>query len=244
MQKMIEVPRQEGTPIARLTNMISEISGPRVTASGFFTSYTAKQKADRIFAEFLGIGIGYDLGIAYSSLVLGEGAKPLKPGEEMRKAFGGNCQAMAGALAKVLTMAEIPAEAREIRPEVAGRAFIVHAPNFVDKKVTGNIFKENVLWDHRYLFSNHTATWVPSLNTYYDLMAGTTYQNLDAFIEMEIEQIDGKGDMFEGQYAGRTWLLQRRTDIKGPEGGFFRFDMNPVPVGSIATPLGVFKESH
>jgi hypothetical protein len=241
---------QTGTPLARLTSTVRSLKGPQVTESGLFAPYSAKQKADKLFAEFLGMGIGYDLGNAFSSTVLGEGAKPLRPGEEMRKAFSGNCLAMAKALAKVFIMAGVPAEPREVRAEAAGRAFVVHAPNFVDKQVTGHIYKNNVLWAQRYLFTNHTATWVPSLNTYYDLMSGATYQNLDTFIEMELTQVDAKGDIFEGQYEGRPWRVQRRTDIKGPEGGFFRFDMAPaplpapvvVPPGFIATPLGVFRE--
>ena len=243
---------QAGTPLERLERTVGSLKGSQVTESGFFAPYSAKQKTDKLFAEFLGIGIGYDLGNAFSSTVLGEGAKPLRPGEEMRKAFSGNCLAMAKALAKVFTMAGVSAEPKEVRAEVAGRAFVVHAPNFVDKKVTGHIFKDNILWAQRYLFTNHTATWVPSLNTYYDLMSGATYQNLDAFIEMELTQVDAKGNIFEGQYEGRPWRLQRRTDIKGPEGGFFRFDMAPapppvplvVPPGFVATPLGVFREGN
>lgn len=226
---MEEFPRQEGTPIARLNNKIRDVSGPYVTERGFFASYSEKQKADLIFAEFLNMGLGYHLGIPVPSSVLGDfgTVTPVHNKEEMRLAFGGNCQAMAEALAKVLRMAGISAEARAIRPEVARRAFIVHAPKFVDRQVTGHIYKENILWSHRYLFTNHTATWVPSLNTFYDLMAGTTYQNL--IPEIELTQVDSKGDLFEGQYQGRTWRVQRRTDVF-MEGGFFRFDMEPVPV--------------
>lgn len=228
---MVEFPRQEGTPIARLNNKIREISGPQITPSGFFTSYSVKQKVDLLFAEFLGMGLGYDLGTFMSGSVLGNmrSSSPLRPGEEMRRAFGGNCQAMAEALAEVLESMGISAEARPIRPEVASRAFIVHAPKFVDRQVTGHIYRENVLWPRRYFFTNHTATWVPSLNMFYDLMAGTTYRTLDPFIEMELTQIDGKGNLFEGQYQGRTWRLERNTNI-GCEGGFFRFDMELVPV--------------
>ena len=242
---------QTGTPIGRLASTIRSLQGPQVTKDGLFAPYSPEQKANKLFADFLGMGVGYDLGVASGDVLLGdyEGVKPLRGGEEMRNAFGGNCKAMASALAKVLTLAGIPAEAREIRPEIDGRVFIVHAPNFVDKHVTGHIYKENVLWPQRYLFSNHTATWVPSLNTFYDLMAGTTYRNLDDFIEMELRQVDAHGNQFEGQYGGRTWRLTRRTDIKGPGGGFFRFDMDPlppvvVPPGFVATPLGVFREGN
>lgn len=229
--EMVEFPRQEGTPIARLNNKIRDISGPQVTPHGFFTSYSVKQKVDALFAEFLGMGLGYDLGTSMSSCVLGNMgfSTPLQPGEEMRRAFGGNCQAMAGALAEVLESIGISAEARMIRPQVARSAFVVHAPKFVDRQITGNIYKQRVLWSHRYLFTNHTATWVPSLNIFYDPMAGTTYQSLTPFIEMELTQLDDKGDIFEGQYQGRQWRLTRRDDIR-LEGGFFGYEMEPVPV--------------
>lgn len=217
-----------------------------MTPSGFFAPHSAKQKADALFHEFLGIGVGYTLGAPTGGdVLLGDyqGVRPLRHGERMQDIFQGNCVSMAKALAKVLKLAGVPAEAREIRAEVDGRAFVVHAPNFVDRAVTGHIYKEDALWLNRYLFTNHTATWVPSLNTYYDLMAGTTYQNLNQHIEMEVTQVDAS--TFEGQYLGRTWRLVRRTDVRGPGGGFFRFDMDPAPVvvvppGSIATPLGVF----
>jgi len=230
--EMQEFPKPE-TPIARLESTIRSLTGSKVTERGFFAPYSVKEKADRLFADFLGMGVGYDLGSGMTGLLLGVGAKPLRPGEEMRRAFSGNCHAMANGLATVLNKARIPAEAREIRAEVPGRAFIVHAPNFVDKQVTGHIYKEGVLWPQRYLFTNHAATWVPSLNTYYDLMAGTRYQSLDDFIEMELRQIDQAGDLYEGQYNGVTWHLQRRAYIQRsarPLGGFFRFDMSRVPV--------------
>ena len=50
---------------------------------------------------------------------------------------------------------------------------------------------------------------------------------------MDIRQIDQTGDLFEGQYNGETWHLQRRAEIKRsarPAGGFFRFDMYRAPV--------------
>lgn len=229
---MQEFPKP-GTPIKLLESTIRSLKGPKVTERGFFAPYTPKEKADKLFAEFLSMGVGYDLGSGFTSLLLGVDAKPLAPGEEMRRAFSGNCHAMANGLATVLKMARIPAEAREIRAETPGRAFIVHAPNFVDKQVAGHIYKDGVLWPQRYLFTNHAATWVPSLNTYYDLMAGAKYQSLDDFIEMDIRQIDQAGDLFEGQYNGETWHLQRRAEIKRsarPAGGFFRFDMYRAPV--------------
>lgn len=167
----------------------------------------------------------------------------LRPGEAIRDAFQGNCVSMARAFAKVLRMADVVAEAKEIRPEEDERAFVVYAPNFVDRMVTGHIHKEGAWWPRRYLFTNHTATWVPSLNTYYDPMAGTTYQNLNQCIEMELQQIDAS--TYEGQFLGRTWHLVRNTNVIGPGGGFFRFDMapvSPVPQGYIASPLGVFQE--
>lgn len=229
MQELTTFAKEQGTPIAKLKEKVFEVQGPRVNERGFFYSLSEKQKADALFREFMDLGIGYLLGSFSGSMLLGdyEGVKPLRKDELMRNAFAGNCVAMSEALAQVFGMAGIQAEAKELRAEKAGEAFIVHAPHFVDKGVTGNIFKEGVLWLNRYLFTNHTATWVPSLNTYYDLMAGTTYQSLAQHIEMELRATDGSGNVFEGTYLARTWRLVRRTDIKGPGGGFFRFDMDP-----------------
>lgn len=217
----------EGTPLARLSPKIREVRSSQVTEQGFFRSLTGKQKADALFKEFLALGVGYNLGSSSPTLLLGMGVQPLAPGEPMRRGFDGNCLAMANALAHIFSEAGVSAEAKEVRAEKPGKAFVVHAPNFVDKMVTGHIFKETVLWQNRYLFTNHTATWVPTLNIYYDLMAGTTYQSLDQHIEMELTATDASGDAFEGSYQARVWQLVRRTDIRGPGGGFFRFDMTP-----------------
>jgi hypothetical protein len=203
---------------------------------------STQQKVEDLFREFLNMGFGYQLGISPSALVLGIGAKPLKPHEKFRDCFGGNCIALAGAFAQVLEVAEIAAAPREVRKEKPGQAFVVYAPSFIDPTVTGNVFKENVLWQNHYLFTNHTATWVPDLNTFYDPMAGISYRDLSPHIVMELESVASE-DEFTGDYQGRTWHLVRRTNMQGPGGGFFRFDMTKVAQGHLVTPLGTFKQS-
>lgn len=216
----------------------------RVKAAKLISSLeSTHQKVEKLFREFLNTGFGYHLGVSPSALVLGIGAKPLKQGENFRDCFGGNCIALAGAFAQVLEMAEIKAAPMEVRKEKPGQAFVVYAPQFIDPTVTGNIYKKGVLWQNHYLFTNHTATWVPSLNIFYDPMAGISYRNLNPHIVMELEGVASE-DEFTGDYQGRTWHLVRRTDIKGPGGGFYRFDMTKVQQGHLVTPLGTFKQSQ
>jgi hypothetical protein len=234
-------------PINRLRSEIVRLNSPQVNERGFFSSRSPKQIVDGLFAAFLGIGFGYDLGTAVTSCVLGDDghAKPLRRGEKMRDAFGGNCIAMANAFAQILTEADILAKVVEVRKEEPGKAFVVHCPNFIDREVTGHIKKNGAIWNFHYLFTNHTAVWVNALNTYYDPMAGTTYHNLSQAIVMELVALDGKGDVYKGQYLGQEYLLTRRGPHSKPAPGhFFKFDMQLVPVGSIASPLGIFKEAE
>jgi hypothetical protein len=204
---------------------------------------STQQKVEDLFREFRNMGFGYHLGVSPSALVLGIGAKPLRQGENFRDVFGGNCIALAGAFAEVLNMADIKAAPKEVRKEKPGQAFVVYAPDFIDQSVTGNIRKEGGPWNFHYLFTNHTATWVPDLNTFYDPMAGISYRDLSPHIVMELETV-GDDNEFTGKYQGHTWHLVRRTDIKGPGGGFYRFDMSKVEQGYLVTPLGTFKQSQ
>jgi hypothetical protein len=215
-----------------------------VNERGFFSRRSTKEIVDGLFRAFLGIGFGYDLGTAVTSCVLGDNghAKPLRLGEKMRDAFGGNCIAMANAFAQILDEANIPAKVVEVRKEEPGKAFVVFCPNFIDREVTGHIKKNGAIWNFHYLFTN-TAVWVTGLNKYYDPMAGTTYHNLSEAIEMELVALDHKGDVYKGQYLGQEYLLTRRGPHSKPAPGyFFKFDMQLVPVGSIASPLGIFTE--
>lgn len=233
-------------PINKLRSKIVELQSPKISERGFFSRRTPKEIVDGLFAAFLGIGFGYDLGTAITSCVLGDDghAKPLRHGEKMRDAFGGNCIAMANAFAQILSEADILAKVVEVRKEEPGKAFVVHCPNFIDREVTGHIKKNGAIWNFHYLFTNHTAVWVNSVNKYYDPMAGTTYHNLSEAIVMELVALD-KGDVYKGQYLGQEYLLTRRGPHSKPAPGhFFKFDMEPVPVGSVASPLGIFKESE
>lgn len=202
---------------------------------------SVRELVDGIFDEFLRMGFGYDLGTSQSVAVLGIGAKPLKPHERFRDCFGGNCIALAGAFASVLSEVEVEAEAREVRSKRQGKAFIVYAPHFIDQQVTGNIYKEGVLWPNRYLFDNHAATWVKELNRFYDPMAGETYQATPDVV-MELEDV-GSDNEFTGNFQGSTWHLVRRNNLKALPGNFFRFDMSKVEQGYMVTPLGTFKQS-
>jgi hypothetical protein len=158
----------------------------------------------------------------------------------MRDAFGGNCIALANAFATVLDEAEIPATAREVRREEGGRAFVVHCPHFIDPEVRGHIYQNGALWAFHYLFTNHTAVWVPSAGLYYDPMAGTTYRNFT--VAMELQSIDREDNVWKGNYHGREYKLTRRPrDAGAAPGNFFKFDMEPVAVGFTATPLGDFR---
>jgi hypothetical protein len=234
-------------PITTMKSKIAELSSPEVTENNFFKparKRTTKEIVDFLFAEFRGLGVGYDLGMSISVGVLGDypQATPLKANENMREVFGGNCIALAGSFASVLALAGIKAEAREVRQEQPGKAFVVNCPRFIDQQVRGHIYQNNVLWASHYLFTNHAAVWVPDLNTFYDPMAGETYQNLNAFIAIELDSLDKDGNEWTGSYRGAKYVLKRQTDAKPELGNFDRFNMTVVPLGSIATPLGVFKE--
>jgi len=213
-------------PRTRLGSKIREVRSFRVTDRGFFAPWTTQQKVDALFAEFTGMGFGYSLGIGGADSVLGtQLSTPLRTGERMRDAFGGNCLAFSNAFAEVLREAGVKAEARVVRREEAGRAFVVYAPRFIDREVQGNIYKEGVLWQSHYLFSNHMATWVPELNIYYDPMAGTSYRDIAPHVTMELTATDASSDEFTGTYSARTWTLRRRDEIL--PGQFSRFDMTP-----------------
>ena len=246
-QEMQEVAPLPDVPINRFRSKIRELQGPQVNERGFFYRKNTKEIVDGLFNAFLGMGFGYDLGTGRPSSVLGDTpySSPLRHGEKMRDAFGGNCIAMANAFAQILNEADIDAKAVEVRKEQRGKAFVVFCPNFIDREVTGHIKKNGTIWNFHYLFTNHTAVWVPKLNRYYDPMAGTTYNNLSEAIEMELVALDHKGDVYQGQYLGQEYVLTRRGPSSKPAPGmFFKFDMQLVSVGSIASPLGIFKEGE
>jgi hypothetical protein len=214
-------------PRTRLDRKVREVRSFQVTERGFFAPRTTQQKVDALFAEFTGMGFGYSLGIGGADSVLGtQLSTPLRHNERMRDAFGGNCIAFSQAFAQVVRDAGVKAEARVVRREEAGRAFIVYAPHFIDREVPGNIYKEGILWQSHYLFSNHMATWVPELNIYYDPMAGITYRDIAPHVVMELATTDGSDNAFSGTYSARTWNLVRREEILA--GQFSRFDMTPV----------------
>lgn len=246
-------------PIRRMRSQIVEIKGQRVNERGFFFTprFSTRDIVDRLFAAFLGLGLGYEIGAGAAEMVLGNHsmAKSLRPHERMREAFGGNCIALANAFATVLDEAGITAQAVEVRRERARKAFVVRCPQFIDTEVRGHIYQADTLWASHYLFTNHTAVWVPALNLFYDPMAGTTYRNLNEKIVMELDGVGASGNVWIGRYQGREYTLTRRLDVAPGAGQFSRYDMALVPLppppplppaspGQIATPLGNFKVSN
>ena len=244
-EEMEEIPPAD-LPIRRMRSQIIALRSPQVNERGFFfrRTYSTKEIVDTLFRAFLGLGVSYDLGTSVSAAVLGNapGTRGLRRGERMRDAFGGNCIALANAFATVLDEADIRAAAVEVRRQEQGRAFVVHCPRFIDPEVRGHIYQGDALWAFHYLFSNHTAVWVPELKLYYDPMAGTTYRNLSEAIVMELESLDRDENVWKGRYLGREYTLTRRPREARPSpGNFFKYDMEAVAVGFAATPLGAFK---
>jgi len=231
-------------PINRLRSEMVRLQSPQVNERGFFSRRSTKEVVDGLFHAFLGIGFGYSLGNPVSAAVLGDDghAQPLRAHERMRDAFGGNCIAMANAFAQILDEAQIAARVVEVRREEAGKAFVVHCPNFIDREVTGHIKKNGAIWNFHYLFTNHTAVWVTACNKYYDPMAGTTYNNLNEAIVMELVALDHDGNVYKGQHLGQDYVLTRTSEAA--PGQFFKWDMQLLPVGSAWSPLGIFKEGE
>lgn len=216
-------------PIDMLRSEIIRLRSTAVNERGFFYRRSPREIVDGLFARFVGLGFHYDLGNDMRAAVLGDDghAAPLLPGQAVRTAFGGNCKAMAAAFAQILNEAGIRAEAEMVRDEAPGRAFVAFCPHFIDPQVLGHIRKNGAIWNFHYLFTNHAAVWVPSLNRYYDPMGGTTYQNLNEVIEMELDVADATGDAYTGRYLGQDYLLTRTNEAMA--GGFRRWNMVLLP---------------
>jgi hypothetical protein len=119
--------------------------------------------ANHLFLRLLNSGITYHItgdGLTY---ILGQ------PNGQ------GNCRALATAFTAILNAFDFNAQTRAVRP--AGGRFIVHAPNFFDATVGGHLYLAGTptLIPNYFMFSNHWATWVPSLNRFYDPMAAAVY---------------------------------------------------------------------
>ena len=152
------------TPFTRLRNISPAVVGGSL-----------KARVDDLFRQFTRFGFGYSLGMSSAAMLLStyDGAPGLAG---MRRSdFAGNCMAFANAFAQILQFNGIAAEARAVRKEKPGRAFIVHVPTFIDPAVQGHIYEKGRLWRNYYLFTNHAATWVNGLNCFYDPMSKTSY---------------------------------------------------------------------
>lgn len=220
-------------PIRRMRDRLIALKSPQISPTGFFRSpgLSIRAMADALFASFLGLGLGYELGVNMAGLVLGNypEAKGLPPGGRMRENFGGNCMALASAFSTILDEADILNQVKEVRRQQAGRAFVVRCPNFIDTEVRGHIYQGSGLWASHYLFTNHSAVWVPAVSLYYDPMAGATYHNLAPMIAMELDAVGGDGNVWRGMYLGREYTLTRRLDLAPCAGQLSRYDMALVP---------------
>jgi len=227
--EMARMPDPENLPINALRSEIVRLRSTAVNERGFFYRRSPREIVDGLFARFVGLGFHYDLGNDMRAAVLGDDghAAPLLPGQPVRTAFGGNCKAMAAAFAQIVNEAGISAEAQMVREEEPGRAFVAFCPHFIDPQVIGHIRKNGAIWNFHYLFTNHAAVWVPSLNRYYDPMGGTTYQTLNEVIEMELQAADATGNAYTGRYLGQDYLLTRTHEAM--PGGFRRWNMVLLP---------------
>ena len=184
-----------------------------------FTQGSVQQLVEHLFHNFISQGFNYSLMTSAARSLIGTGVTT--------QTAEGNCIAYAQAFADLLNSYGIDAEVRAVRRDDEGH-FIVRVPTFMDPKVPGHIFVDGVLQRGYYLFSFHEATWVPSLNKFYDPMAKSSYINLTQSIECEL-QSDEKGQNFylKGRsktlQPGCTWKLVRKSE--NVTGGFFRLDL-------------------
>ncbi len=157
---------------------------------------------EALFNRFLGYRFRYDVSQANWQPMVGghsETTPFLRGTDEV-----GNCEAFAGAFAELLVQAGIPAQARAVRTLSQGH-FIVRAPSFIDPSVRGNVFNNGRLVPGYYVFDNHWATWLPSLNRFYDPMARKKYTQTEfdqSILVCNLVKLDQSGDLFGNQNGG------------------------------------------
>ena len=137
---------------------------------------------DALFRNFLNAGYGYNLGNGLVIELVGTQLGAAAP--------EGNCFAYSKTFARLLNSVGIEARSEEVRSNEQGR-FIVRVDRFIDPRVRGHIHYRGRLVPHYYMFNSHVAVWVPSLRTYYDPMACTTYAD---FNSNQITEVDGPDD--------------------------------------------------
>lgn len=156
-----------------------------------------------LFNRLLGYRFRYDVSQALWEPMVGNTGSDLTP-FNMREDVIGNCEALAGAFAALLQQAGVQAQVRAVRPSSQGH-FIVRVPNFIDPSVRGNVFNNGTIVPGYYVFDNHWATWVPSLNLFYDPMARSRYtqaQFNQNVLVCDLAKVNGNNDLFRNQNGG------------------------------------------
>lgn len=183
---------------------------------------------NHLFQRFVSYGFRYQLGASQPNSMLGVVRSTWKSDQAE-----GNCIAYAVAFEYLLKKFGIDdADARDVRGTDEG-LFIVRVPNFIDPAVRGHIYEGGQLIAGYYMFDNHQATWVPSLNKFYDPMSKMSYtrQQFDSYVACELVQVEKKGKIYV--YANRTGgdilragkKLLVQGEVLDRRSGFFRCDL-------------------
>lgn len=186
-----------------------------------------EQLVPELFQKFVNYGFGYDLRNDFAVYLLHKTYTRELPDDQ--RSPNGNCIAYAGAFAEILNSFGIAAEVKQVRKVSQGR-FLVRVARFIDKTVGGNIYVKGTLRSGYYVFKNHSATWVPDLNKYFDPMATISYESLEPYIECDLNSNQSetvfipksKPKSLETSY---DWKLVA-TEEAVP-GGFYRLDLVP-----------------
>ena len=134
-----------------------------------------KALVDLLFTRFVRYGFRYHLMENGASGILGNSGH--------RR---GNCKAYALAFATILNAFGIKAEARAVREEEEGR-FIVRLRRFIDPGARGHLYDNDRLLQGYYMFTDHAATWVPSLGLFYDPMSTESYRSWASCLVCELD---------------------------------------------------------
>jgi hypothetical protein len=153
---------------------------------------------EELFRRFTQYGFSYHVGMGMSTILLGL-SREYRRTDLANGILQGNCVAYSRAFATVLAHFNISAEAREVRTEDQGAFVTKPVRNFLDATVQGNIRGRNgAILPGRFLFTNHTATYVEGLRTYYDPMICRSYANFSSFIDNAwgLREIGNSGDAY------------------------------------------------
>lgn len=172
-----------------------------------------KGVVDELFRRFNGYGFRYHVGMSSQTNLLGLPGSFYQRTDLQNGHLQGNCIAYAHGFRVLLERFGIAAEVREVRTEEQGAFVTKVTQNFIDPRVTGNIrYKNGNVIPGRYLFSNHAATWVPSVRLYYDPMIRSSYASFSGYIDRSwrLTSIGGSKDAYwlaQPQYGGNAVVL-------------------------------------